>query len=113
MKRWLGLGTVVALVGIWSAGCNPTQVLYAQSLPVTKTLAWDANPASDAVTNYTVRLDGTVIGNPTTPTQAFTINTAGLHTLSVTATNTWGTSQASTLSLNVVVPSAPANLRVP
>ena len=86
--------------------------VVAQSIPVTKTLAWDANPASDAVTNYVVRLDGVVIGSPTGTSQPVTFTSVGVHTLSVIATNLWGDSAPGTLTVNVVAPGQPAGLRV-
>lgn len=86
--------------------------VYAQTLPVTKTLAWDANAAADAVTNYTVKLDGVVVGTPTTPSQAITFAAVGPHTLTVVAVNVWGVSAPATLTVNVVLPAAPANLRI-
>lgn len=93
-------------------------VIHAQTLPVTKTLLWDPvpDPCAPATTcpvlNYTVTLDGTVIGSPTTTSQAVTFTTAGTHNLTVTATNIWGTSPAGALTVNLVVPGKPANLKV-
>lgn len=113
MKRLLYALALCALTLVGSACKNPIVVtIFAQTLPVTKTLIWDANPASDQVTNYTVRLDSTLVGNPTTPTQAVVFTTAGAHALTVTATNTWGTSPATTLNVNVVIPGAPGNPRI-
>ena len=65
---------LVACVSFWPRGS--VLVIHAQSLPITKTLVWDANPVGDAVTGYTVRLDGIVIGSPTLPSQAFTVTMA-------------------------------------
>ena len=86
--------------------------IYAQTLPITKTLVWDANAPTDAVTNYTVRLDGAVAGSPTAPSQAVTFTTVGAHVLTVTATNLWGTSTPATLTVNVAPPASSANLRI-
>jgi hypothetical protein len=105
------VAVLVACASFWPRG--HVFVIHAQSLPITKTLVWDANPVGDGVTGYTVRLDGVVIGNPTLPSQAFTVTTVGAHTLTVVATNTWGSSAPGTLNINVIVPSNPANLRVP
>ena len=108
---WL-LGLAVA-VSVWACLMSPVEItLEAQTLPITKTLAWDPNPAADAVTNYTVRQDGVVLGNPTGTTQAVTFTTVGTHTLTVTATNLWGTSAPATLVVNVVVPAVPGNMRL-
>ena len=87
-------------------------VIHAQSLPITKTLTWDPNAASDGVLNYVVRLDGTVIGSPTGTTQVFTIVAAGAHTLTVVAVNMWGDSLPATLAVDVRVPGAPGGLRI-
>lgn len=113
MKRYIFALVLVALAFAGSACKDVLSVtVFAQTLPVTKTLLWDANPASDQVTNYTVRLDGTLVGNPTTPTQAVVFTTAGAHALTVTATNIWGTSPATTLNVVVVIPGAPGNPRL-
>lgn len=87
-------------------------VVEAQSLPIAKTLVWSANPATDNVTNYTVTEDGTVIGNPTVPSQSITFNSLGTHTLTVTATNSFGTSGPATLTIVVQLPTAPAGLKL-
>lgn len=86
-----------------------TVTLEAQSLPITKTLAWDA---SVNATSYTVTLDGTVIGNPVTTSQAFSIPTLGVHTFTVTASNLFGTSASATLTVNVVLPTVPSGLKI-
>lgn len=113
--RWSFLSALVlslALVLGWSS-CGPGEItIYAQTLPVVKTVAWDANPASDAVTNYVVRLDGAIIGSPTGTTQAVTFTTAGAHTVAVRAVNLWGESPDTTLAVNVVIPAKPANIRI-
>lgn len=109
-KRVLaGVLVLAALVGV---GRQRTVVIRAQSLPVTRTASWDANPAPEAVTNYTVTLDGVVVGNPTGTTQAVTFTTAGPHTLTVTATNLWDTSSPATLNVVVVTPGSPKNPKV-
>jgi hypothetical protein len=111
--------TVSLILGIlaiiWAcASFLPSRIITveAQSLPKTVTLAWDANAPSDNVSNYVVRLDGVVVGSPTGTTQLVTITTAGLHTLAVRAVNMWAESPDSTLTVNVVVPVKPANLRL-
>jgi hypothetical protein len=86
--------------------------IEAQTLPIARTVAWDANAASEAVTNYVVRLDGVVIGSPTGTTQAISITTLGVHVVAVRAVNVWGESVDATLTINVVAPSKPAGLRL-
>lgn len=111
MKRLLlGAVLVVLVSGLSFWACLGMVTVEAQSLPITRTVAWDANAASDNVTNYVVRLDGVVIGSPTTTSMPFTVTTAGAHTLSVTAVNLWAESAPTTLAFNVVVPSRSANL---
>lgn len=87
-------------------------VVEAQTLPIAKTLSWNANPAGDNVTNYTVTEDGTVIGNPTVPSQSVTFTSLGTHTLTVTATNSFGTSAPATLTVVVQLPTTPAGLKL-
>jgi hypothetical protein len=87
-------------------------VVHAQSLPKNVTLAWDANPVSDGVTNYVVRLDGVIVGSPTGTTQACVITTAGLHVFAVRAVNLWAESPDATLTVNVVVPNKPTGLKL-
>jgi hypothetical protein len=86
--------------------------IEAQSLPIARTVAWDANAPGDAVINYVVRLDGVVIGSPTGTTQAISITTLGVHVVAVRAVNAWGESVDATLTVNVVAPAKPANLRL-
>jgi len=88
--------------------------IYAQTLPVTKTASWNGNPASDNVINYTIQLDSNAaisVLSPSTSTP-ITFATSGAHTLTLTATNMWGTSPATTLNVNVVVPGTPSGLNV-
>lgn len=107
------VATLIVVGGI-SYSKPGTVVLKAQSLPITKTIAWDANPSIDGVIDYTVRLNGIVVGTPTTTTsQAVTFTTQGPQTITVTARNTWGTGPAGTLNVDVRVPGAPTNIRIP
>lgn len=87
--------------------------IYAQTLPIVKTVAWDQpDEATAGVTGWTVRLDGTVVGTPTVKTQAITLTAVGAHTVSVVATNLWGVSSPATLTFTVVLASAPGNVRI-
>ncbi len=90
-------------------------VVHAQSLPLTKTVTWDANPPSDAVTSYSLWVDTgavTIVLAPLT-TGSVTFTSAGIHVVHATATNIWGTSPEATLTVNILVPSKPTNLRLP
>lgn len=100
----------MACATFWPRPTPVVWTIYAQSLPVTKTLAWDANPPGDAVLTYTVQLDSVTIGTPTGTTQLVTFTTGGAHVLRVSATNMWGTSGWATLNANVVGPGSPGNL---
>lgn len=112
LKKVLLLGCFLSLVGLSTIGCDKFDVvIHAQSLPITKTFTWDANPPADGVLNYTVALDGVTVGSPTGITQAVIFTTVGAHVVSVTATNMWGTGPATSLSVNVTLPSAPKNLK--
>lgn len=115
-KWWIGLPLAAILIVLsWLLLGMPVVVLSAQSLPLTRTLAWDA-PVVDAThtaaDSYIVRLDGTTIGTPTTTTQSVTFQTAGAHTLTVQSVNTWGAGGTATLNVLVLVPAAPGNLRI-
>lgn len=112
MKKKFILLTIVLAIACSVAIRNGMVTIRAQSLPVTRTLAWDANAASDNVINYTVTLDSVGIGNPTGTTQSVVFTTIGVHTLTVTATNSFGTSLPATLSVNVIIPGRPANPRL-
>jgi hypothetical protein len=92
-------------------------VAVAQS-PIAVRIQWDPNPASDGVTSYTVVVDG---GSPITvlPTACTTTVctlgaslSIGSHTVSVSATNDWGTGPATTLVKALIVPGAPKNLTI-
>jgi hypothetical protein len=95
-------------------GTNPGRVLiiYAQTLPLTRTLSWTDDPLSDPATSHSVTLDGTVVGTPSGMQQSFIVTTLGTHVLTVTETNAWGTSPAATLTITVRQPVAPGALRV-
>ena len=105
---------VVALVAGASfiGGGSGVVTLRAQTLPIQRTVAWDANPAGDGVTNYVVRLDGVVVGSPTGTTQAISITALGAHAVSVAAVNTWAESAPAVLNINVVGPGKPTGLKI-
>ena len=87
-------------------------LVYAQSLPLTKTFAWTDDPTADPATSHTVTLDSVVIPSTVAQQTAFTVTTLGTHTLTVTETNVWGTSPAATLIINVKTPAVPTAPRV-
>lgn len=112
-RRLIIIGILFTALAVWSFyDKSKITVIHAQSLPKTVTLAWDANPPSDGVTNYVVRLDGVIVGSPTGTTQNCTITTAGLHVFAVRAVNIWAESPDATLTVNVVVPGKPTGLKL-
>lgn len=119
MKRTIAVVAVIlALVACATfltpnkPGLPGTVTLVAQSLPIQRTVVWDANPVGDAVINYVVRLDGAVVGSPTAASQPITITALGAHTISVVAVNSWSESTPATLAINVVGPGKPTGLRI-
>lgn len=117
-RRSFAIGLLLVLVGACLSKTIPTPVplpgeivLDAQTLPITKTVAWD--DADTLITSYTVTLDGATIGTPTGQTLAVTFATPGVHTIVVTATNLWGSASSQPLQVNVKLPTAPSNLRFP
>ncbi|HEX4841345.1 MAG TPA: hypothetical protein VFV60_04195 [bacterium] len=115
MKRVL-LG--FALIGLaLAAGCVET--VDAQTLPITLHVEWTPNPASDAVTGYTFTLDTGAAQaiDPSTCTAticrsaSFAINDTNVHQVSLTATNTFGTSTPATASFTVKI-STPSGLKI-
>lgn len=83
-------------------------VLEAQSLPITKTLAWVAPATGVVPDNYVVMQDGVQIGTPTGLTQSITITTPGSHTWTIQSNSTlWGLGGTATLTELVEVPGAP------
>lgn len=103
---------VAAASFIGVGGASGVVTLKAQTLPIARTVAWDPNPASDGVTGYVVRLDGAIVGSPTTTSQPITITALGAHTISVVAVNQWAESTPASLSINVVGPGKPGNVRI-
>lgn len=118
LKRYLTLGALLIAFAIGACIHNipsmPTMpgviVLEAQTLPITKTLVWGDSDVS--VTGYSVTLDGTVIGTPTTQSQAVTFTTLGNHTLTVTAVNLFWQTASAPLVVQVQVPTAPNALKI-
>ena len=117
-RQLLTLAFGLAIIGLIACAIFPPSnsglfvTIEAQSLPIARTVLWDANAASDAITNYVVRLDNTIVGSPTGTSQPITITTLGTHTVSVTAVNLWGVSAPTTLTINVVAPAQVVNLRL-
>lgn len=115
LKRWF---VTILIVGTMACASlfpkaphmgNMVVTLEAQTLPINKTLGWNAQANTDS---FIVKLDGTQIGTPTGITQAVTITTLGSHTFSVAAVNIWGQSSPTTLTVNVISPNAPAGLNI-
>ena len=84
----------------------------AQSLPVTRTVEWDASPAADNTIDYTVTFDGVVVGTTANTSLPVTFSSLGAHTLTVTARNVWGTGPAGVLNVVVSAPGAATGIRI-
>jgi len=59
-----------------------------------------------------MRINGVILGSPTTTTQTWVVTAAGTYTVAVRAVNLWAESPDATLTVNVVVPGRPANVRI-
>jgi hypothetical protein len=114
------IGYIVALAVI-VVSCVTGLIIYAQQLPAQRVACWDPNPASDAVIRYTLTVNKAPLDVLPTSTPAacggqigtvFQINEAGALVVSITATNEWGTSPATTRNLEVRVPTAPGGFNV-
>lgn len=96
-------------------------MLVAQTFPLTVKAYWDPNPVADAVTSYTLVVDGGTLttiqpistNDTNCPVAQFpsgcivapvTIAAAGQHTFVVTAVNQWGSSAPATLTVNINSP---------
>jgi len=102
VKRFLIVILVLVSVGLLSA----------QSLPVTRTLEWDASPAADGTIDYTVTFDGVVVGTTANTSLPVTFTALGAHTLTVTARNLWGSGPAGTLNVVVSAPGPTTGIRI-
>lgn len=118
IPRWAPLFVALAILALIACadllrpgrpGGGGLVTLEAQTLPITKTLVWDAGANADS---YVVVQDGAQIGTPAALTQSITISTLGQHTFSVTSVNLWGTSTPTTLTVNVVSPGGSGNIRI-
>ena len=95
--------------------------LSAQTFPLTVKAYWNPNPVADAVTSYTLAVDGgapvTVPNISTNDTNCpiatypsgcimapVTIATSGQHTFVVSAVNPWATSAPATITVNISSP---------
>ncbi len=110
MKKLLSLVVVVLMLLSGPA--------YAQ-FPATITVMWDANPAAENVTSYTLKLDGNagVAVDPGTRcsatlcTQQMTVTSIGQHTLTLTASNMWDVSAPAVLTFTASTPGKSQNLK--
>jgi hypothetical protein len=108
----IALVIAAACVSLWrpgAPGMGGVVTLEAQTLPISRTLAWDAGANADS---YIVTQDGTPIGTPVGLTQPISIATLGSHTFSVVSVNLWGQSAPATLTVNVVSPGQSGNIRI-
>ena len=107
MREPMRLIIVIALLlGAWLVAGE------AQSLPVTRTVEWDASPAADQTIDYTVTFDGVVVGTTSSTSLPVTFSSLGAHTLTVTARNVWGAGPAGVLNVVVSAPGAATGIRI-
>jgi hypothetical protein len=116
--------TILTLLLLLCIGCAMTIsrpgtiTVYAQTLPITKTVFWNPNASIDNVTTYTLVLDATApvqiapASCSAECSRLVTFTTAGTHTLTLTATNQWAVSGPTTLTVTVQVPAAPGGMRI-
>lgn len=114
VRMWMvGLGLVALLACSVLSPSKPNLpgviTIYAQTLPITKTLVWDVTPNADS---YIVTQDAAQIGTPTATSQSITITSVGGHTFTVAAKNIWGTSTPTSLTVNVALPTAPTGMGI-
>lgn len=93
----------------------------ARAQAITLIVQWDANPASDNVSSYTVTLSATgattippqtVTCSSTTCSASFTnISPGFIYNALVVATNEWGNSIPGTASISVTVPVQVKNIK--
>lgn len=89
--------------------------------PVNVNVLWDMNADSDAITFYTFRYDAVapvtvtsdkcVVATRTCSTP-LTVNDNNEHTIAITATNQWGTSDPTTLTFRINNPKKVTNIRI-
>jgi hypothetical protein len=99
--------------GVAESGLSNTimfLVAAAQAPGLSGTLLWQANPAAELVTAYTVTLNGTIVGTTTGTSQPITFTSTGPQTLTVFATNATGPGPAAMLVYTVAVPLAPPTM---
>jgi len=110
------LATLLALLGLlltaWWVGGG--FVILAQTLPITKTVIWDANDASEGVLFYSLGLDDEPRMTINAPAHqgSVTFRTPGVHVIKVNATNFWATSADTTLTVTVIAPSSPTGVTI-
>jgi hypothetical protein len=93
---------------------SQAQIVYPLALQV----QWDPSPATDQVTSYIVTINSinsTVSASACSATVCsmnFSIPAAGPHTVTVVATNQWGSSLPTNVTFQVVVPGRSNNVKI-
>jgi hypothetical protein len=86
--------------------------------PLTLKVQWDPNPAAENVTAYLVTIDSTAttvapgVCTVSLCEQSFQISTPGPHTVTVVATNLFGSGPASSVVFTAVSPGKSANVKI-
>ncbi len=110
----------IALLVLVFVSCASLPVLYAQAFPTTVLVSWDANPASDNVSSYTLSID-TIPGSAVDPTTkciagtcsaSLVVPSTGPHTLHLTASNMWGISPSYDYAFTASAPGKSINIKI-
>ena len=80
------------------------------AFPKTVQITWNANPPVDAVTGYTVKVNGAVVGTTTGLSQSFSVPAPGTYVADVIATNTFGDGPVGSATLVAALPGVVANV---
>lgn len=106
------VSTLVA-VGLFVGGLS-AQVVY----PLTLNVLWNPSPISDAVTKYTLNHNGTIKEILSTSCGAvdcsttIVVTSSNVQTISLTATNQFGTSLPETITFTATAPGRSTNVRI-
>ncbi len=121
--RRLALIALVPVLVLTMGAVAPRKVtVKAQSLPVTRQIAWDQNGAvAEGIIDFTVTFDG--VTRTVTAAVACTPDpqkcqtpqvfaTTGTHSLTVTANSLWGSSAPAALTVVVTLPHSPSGITI-
>jgi len=107
----------IILASLLAISCASASVIYAQTFPINRRVCWDPNPAAEHVTGYHVKINGTnndvSFGSDMQEICfPFVISATGVLNIEVTATNDFGTSDPTLLTVTVSIPGKAKNVRI-